>query len=110
MKLGRNDPCHCGSGKKYKHCHWQADRDAEAKALGEAAEERARAAAAAAEAEAEGGDAEGADGARNAGNPMKSGREGSTFLRGSGHNSGKGQTGGAAGRANRTTRGSQRGS
>src|SRR5690606_10656047 len=20
-KLGRNAPCHCGSGKKYKHCH-----------------------------------------------------------------------------------------
>ncbi len=20
MKLGRNDPCHCGSGKKYKKC------------------------------------------------------------------------------------------
>ena len=20
-KLGRNDPCWCGSGKKYKHCH-----------------------------------------------------------------------------------------
>ncbi len=20
MKTGRNDPCHCGSGKKYKHC------------------------------------------------------------------------------------------
>ena len=20
-KIGRNDPCHCGSGKKYKHCH-----------------------------------------------------------------------------------------
>jgi SEC-C motif len=20
MKVGRNDPCHCGSGKKYKHC------------------------------------------------------------------------------------------
>lgn len=20
-KRGRNDPCHCGSGKKYKHCH-----------------------------------------------------------------------------------------
>ena len=19
-KLGRNDPCHCGSGKKFKHC------------------------------------------------------------------------------------------
>ena len=23
--LGRNDPCWCGSGKKYKHCHWAAD-------------------------------------------------------------------------------------
>lgn len=21
VKLGRNDPCHCGSGKKYKDCH-----------------------------------------------------------------------------------------
>ncbi len=21
-KLGRNDPCYCGSGKKYKKCHW----------------------------------------------------------------------------------------
>ena len=20
-KVGRNDPCHCGSGKKYKQCH-----------------------------------------------------------------------------------------
>lgn len=20
MKRGRNDPCHCGSGKKYKRC------------------------------------------------------------------------------------------
>ena len=20
-KLGRNDPCHCGSGKKLKQCH-----------------------------------------------------------------------------------------
>ncbi|HDL4201565.1 TPA: SEC-C domain-containing protein [Mannheimia haemolytica] len=19
--MGRNDPCPCGSGKKYKHCH-----------------------------------------------------------------------------------------
>jgi len=24
--LGRNDPCWCGSGKKYKHCHMRADR------------------------------------------------------------------------------------
>jgi uncharacterized protein YecA (UPF0149 family) len=21
-KLGRNDPCWCGSGKKFKKCHW----------------------------------------------------------------------------------------
>ncbi len=21
-KIGRNDPCPCGSGRKYKHCHW----------------------------------------------------------------------------------------
>jgi hypothetical protein len=21
VKIGRNDPCHCGSGKKYKYCH-----------------------------------------------------------------------------------------
>jgi len=20
-KIGRNDPCYCGSGKKYKKCH-----------------------------------------------------------------------------------------
>jgi uncharacterized protein YecA (UPF0149 family) len=25
-KIGRNDPCWCGSGEKYKHCHWQQDR------------------------------------------------------------------------------------
>ena len=24
--LGRNDPCWCGSGKKYKHCHMQSDK------------------------------------------------------------------------------------
>jgi SEC-C motif-containing protein len=24
-KLGRNDKCHCGSGKKYKHCHLGQD-------------------------------------------------------------------------------------
>jgi hypothetical protein len=27
---GRNDPCHCGSGKKYKKCHLDADRKGEA--------------------------------------------------------------------------------
>ena len=25
MKAGRNDPCPCGSGKKYKHCHLQIE-------------------------------------------------------------------------------------
>lgn len=38
--LGRNDPCHCGSGKKYKQCHLdkdeQASREARAKAMAEA--------------------------------------------------------------------------
>ena len=29
-KLGRNDPCHCGSGKKYKNCHLESDSTAEA--------------------------------------------------------------------------------
>jgi preprotein translocase subunit SecA len=24
-KVGRNDPCPCGSGKKYKHCHGRLD-------------------------------------------------------------------------------------
>jgi preprotein translocase subunit SecA len=24
-KIGRNEPCPCGSGKKYKHCHGQAE-------------------------------------------------------------------------------------
>ncbi|MFN2109970.1 MAG: preprotein translocase subunit SecA [Anaerolineae bacterium] len=27
-KLGRNDPCFCGSGRKYKDCHLRADRRA----------------------------------------------------------------------------------
>lgn len=26
MKLGRNDPCHCGSGRKYKRCHLDEDK------------------------------------------------------------------------------------
>jgi len=24
--IGRNDPCWCGSGKKYKHCHYKIDK------------------------------------------------------------------------------------
>lgn len=26
-KIGRNDPCYCGSGKKYKYCHYGADKE-----------------------------------------------------------------------------------
>lgn len=43
--LGRNDPCHCGSGKKYKKCCLPKD-DAEARKAHAAAEaERKKAAA-----------------------------------------------------------------
>jgi SEC-C motif len=39
MKPGRNEPCWCGSGKKYKKCHLAADEDAERPlALAEAGE------------------------------------------------------------------------
>jgi hypothetical protein len=38
--LGRNEPCHCGSGRKYKQCclvkDEAAEREARAKALEEA--------------------------------------------------------------------------
>jgi preprotein translocase subunit SecA len=27
-KVGRNDPCPCGSGKKYKHCHGRKGAEA----------------------------------------------------------------------------------
>jgi hypothetical protein len=30
MKIGRNDPCHCGSGQKYKKCHAAKDEAAHA--------------------------------------------------------------------------------
>lgn len=29
IKVGRNDPCPCGSGKKFKHCHIPKQRWAE---------------------------------------------------------------------------------
>jgi methionyl aminopeptidase len=40
MKIGRNDPCHCGSGQKYKKCHLAAD-DLERAAAAKAATESA---------------------------------------------------------------------
>ncbi|MBX2800982.1 MAG: SEC-C domain-containing protein [Myxococcales bacterium] len=30
-KLKHNDPCHCGSGKRYRSCHLRADREAAAR-------------------------------------------------------------------------------
>src|SRR5438128_1530842 len=40
VKIGRNDPCWCGSGRKYKKCHLAADETAEHARL--AAEQAAR--------------------------------------------------------------------
>src|SRR5262245_56347661 len=31
MNIGRNDPCHCGSGKKYKKCCLEKDEEARRK-------------------------------------------------------------------------------
>lgn len=30
-KLNRNEPCHCGSGKKYKNCHMEHEGEVTAK-------------------------------------------------------------------------------
>ncbi|HMB55106.1 MAG TPA: SEC-C metal-binding domain-containing protein [Thermoanaerobaculia bacterium] len=46
MKIGRNDPCPCGSGKKYKRCCLALDRDAGAAAADVAGQVRRVAAAA----------------------------------------------------------------
>ena len=40
-KTGRNDPCPCGSGKKYKHCCLRNDEAAASAALAELAAARA---------------------------------------------------------------------
>ncbi len=37
---GRNDPCPCGSGKKYKKCHLDGDEKEKHNELAEAARER----------------------------------------------------------------------
>jgi SEC-C motif len=36
---GRNEPCHCGSGRKYKHCCLDKDAAKDAKARAKAAAE-----------------------------------------------------------------------
>jgi len=38
-EAGRNDPCPCGSGKKYKKCHLPRDQEAEHQSMLKAAEE-----------------------------------------------------------------------
>ena len=54
-KLGRNDPCHCGSGAKYKRCCASKDDAARSAELAaQAAERAARAQAEREQAEAEG--------------------------------------------------------
>lgn len=60
--LGRNDPCHCGSGRKYKQCCLDKD---EAKAR------VAREKAAAAKTDAETGEARGAEATRSLPPPAK---------------------------------------
>ena len=47
--LGRNDPCHCGSGKKYKSCHLGKDEAKAREARAKAADAEAPAAEAASE-------------------------------------------------------------
>ena len=42
--LGRNEPCHCGSGKKYKQCCLSKDEAAERSARAKAAEKAEKAA------------------------------------------------------------------
>ena len=64
LKAGRNDPCPCGSGKKYKKCHQSEDEQAvhvELKRREQAAKDAAAAALAAGEDE-DGPNAGGKDG------------------------------------------------
>ena len=39
-KIGRNDPCHCGSGQKYKRCCLEQDQRTESAALAQIAADR----------------------------------------------------------------------
>ena len=40
-QLGRNDPCHCGSGRKYKQCHLAKDEEVERTARAKTTEKAA---------------------------------------------------------------------
>jgi len=57
MKIGRNDPCHCGSGQKYKKCCVTKDEAAQAAERAALAAARAAAAAEAAAEDPEGEEA-----------------------------------------------------
>lgn len=71
---GRNDPCPCGSGKKYKKCHLAGDEEAKHVELAKAAEER-EAALASEEVEADSGDrAKTKDAAVKRGMPHRQGK------------------------------------
>lgn len=52
-ELGRNEPCHCGSGKKYKKCHLEKDEVKDRKEREKAALNAAKVAAEKAEKEGE---------------------------------------------------------
>ena len=67
IKLGRNDPCHCGSGNKYKKCHLPTDEAARSAELAAIAAAAVAAAAAKAEAEAEAEQGGAADGTGESG-------------------------------------------
>jgi len=43
-QIGRNDPCHCGSGRKYKQCHLAKDEEAERTARAKEADQSGEAA------------------------------------------------------------------
>jgi tetratricopeptide (TPR) repeat protein len=40
IKIGRNDPCHCGSGQKYKRCCLEQDQRTDSAAFAQAAADR----------------------------------------------------------------------
>ena len=95
MKVGRNEPCPCGSGKKYKHCHYDSDLE----------ERQASAAAALKAAAAEEASEESNDDAGSA-HPVPE----SSVKRGKGRVPGKGGNRGRTGdSSSQFRRGSQRG-
>lgn len=103
MKIGRNDPCHCGSGRKYKHCHYEEDAAAELKAFKEAAEKAAQEAEKASSEEAESSGADRSE--KRTGRSDSSQRTGRGPIPG-----GNAKAGGNSPRtAPRATRGAQRG-